>query len=85
MWKLLATDKVQVTEIGTEKERKADLINIMPDSENILLMDSLLNRIDRLPKEYQMSLTLGEPSEINCTDHRPDIRKEPLIIGNRWK
>jgi len=85
MWKLFATDKVRVPEMGTEEERKADLINIMPDSENILLMDSLLNRIERLPKECQMSLTLGEPSGVNCADHRPDIRQEPLIIGNRWK
>lgn len=85
MWKLLATDKVQVTEIGSEKKRKADLINIMPDSENIILMDSLLNRIDRLPKEYQMSLTLGEPSEVNCADHRPAIRQKALITDNRWK
>jgi len=80
MWKLFATDKVRVSEIGTEKERKADLINIMPDSENILLMDSLLNRIDRLPKECQMSLTLGEPSEFNCANHRPGVRQKPLII-----
>ncbi|XP_025195098.1 tetratricopeptide repeat protein 25-like [Melanaphis sacchari] len=85
MWKLFATDKVRVSEISTEDERKANLINIMPDSENILLMNSLLNRIDKLPKECRMSLMLGEPSEINCTDHRPDIRQDPLINDKRWK
>jgi len=86
MWELIATDQVRVPEMGTEEERKADLINIMPDSENILLMDSLLNRIDRLPKECRMSLTLGEPSGVNCAaDHRPDVRREPPIMGNRWK
>jgi len=85
MWKLFATDKVRVSEIGTEEERKADLINIMPDTENAMRMDSLLNRIERLPKECRMSLALGEPSEVNCANHRPDIRPEPLIIRNRWK
>lgn len=85
MWTLFATGKVRVPEMGIEEERKADLINIMPDSENILLMDRLLNHIDRLPKECRMSLTLGEPSEVNCADHSPDFRREPLIIGSRWK
>ncbi|XP_022180767.1 tetratricopeptide repeat protein 25-like [Myzus persicae] len=85
MWKLFATDKVRVPEIGIEEERKADLINIMPDTENILLMNTLLNYIERLPEECRMSLTLGKPSEVNCADHRPAIRPEPLIIGNRWK
>jgi hypothetical protein len=85
MWKLFATDQVQVPEISTEDERKADLIKIMPDSENILLMDNLLNRIDRLPKECRMSLMLGEPPQMNCTDHRAYIRQEPLIANKRWK
>lgn len=85
MWKLFATDKVQVPEIGIAEKRKADLINIMPDSENVLLMVNLLNRIDRLPKESRMSLMLGEPSELDCTDYRLDIEQEPLIVRNRWK
>ncbi|XP_060851648.1 outer dynein arm-docking complex subunit 4-like [Rhopalosiphum padi] len=85
MWKLFATDQVQVPEISTEDERKADLIKIMPDSENILLMDNLLNRIDRLPKECRMSLMLGEPPQMNCADHRAYIRQEPLIVKKRWK
>jgi len=85
MWKLFATDQVRVPEMGTEDERKADMINIMPDSENILLMESLLNRIDRLPKECRISLALGEHSKMNCADHRPNIRQGPLIIDKRWK
>jgi len=85
MWKLFATDKVRVPELGTKEKREADLINIMPDSENILLMENILNRIERLPKECRMSLLLGKPSEINCANHRPYIRQAPLLGGIRWK
>jgi hypothetical protein len=66
-----AEDKVRVHKVSLKEKRKADLFDIMPDYKAILHLRDVLNRVDKLPKDSQMSLLLGEHPEINCTDFRP--------------
>lgn len=56
--------------VNTEEKRKADLVDIMPDSEAAQHMRDTLHHIEKLAPESRMPMVLGTHPEINCAVFR---------------